>query len=293
MNTKQPRSFGTHNGTFHADEVTACALLRIYDLIDEDKVIRTRDPHLLNQCEYVCDVGAIYDPSCKRFDHHQLSYTGPLSSAGMILLYLQETRHIDSDTYSFLHNSLVRGVDAHDTGKELHAQGVCTFSHIISNFTPIAYDALKAKQDAAFKEAVCFAIRHIRRLLERHSYALSCRETVVEAMAQYKECLFFEKPIPWVDIFFENDGEHHPAQFIIMPADSGWKLRAIPPRASEKMKVRTPLPKEWAGLIEKELEEKSGIKGAIFCHKGLFISVWKTKDAAIEALERVVKRSRS
>ncbi|MDF2550599.1 MAG: hypothetical protein K0S07_1666, partial [Chlamydiales bacterium] len=31
---KQPRSFGTHDGSFHADEVTACALLLLVDLID-------------------------------------------------------------------------------------------------------------------------------------------------------------------------------------------------------------------------------------------------------------------
>ena len=30
----RPRSFGTHDGSFHADEVTACALLLLFDLID-------------------------------------------------------------------------------------------------------------------------------------------------------------------------------------------------------------------------------------------------------------------
>ena len=61
-----PRSLGTHSGTFHADEVTACALLLVYDLIDRDKIIRTRDITKLSTCEFVCDVGGEYDPLKKR-----------------------------------------------------------------------------------------------------------------------------------------------------------------------------------------------------------------------------------
>ncbi len=52
-----PKSVGTHDGSFHADEVTACSLLLLYKLIDKDKIIRTRDPEALARCEYVCDVG--------------------------------------------------------------------------------------------------------------------------------------------------------------------------------------------------------------------------------------------
>lgn len=54
---KKLRSCGVHDGTFHADEITACALLMLFDLIDEDKIIRTRDLDVLSTCEYVCDVG--------------------------------------------------------------------------------------------------------------------------------------------------------------------------------------------------------------------------------------------
>lgn len=58
-----PRSFGTHDGSFHADEVTACSLLLLFDLIDREKIKRTRDPEELARCDYVCDVGGIYDPN--------------------------------------------------------------------------------------------------------------------------------------------------------------------------------------------------------------------------------------
>ncbi len=55
------------------------------------------------------------------------------------------------------------------------------------------------------------------------------------------------------------------------------------------MDVRRPLPSEWAGLLGDQLKEASGIEGAIFCHKGLFTSVWKTKEDALQALEYTLK----
>lgn len=73
-----------------------------------------------------------------------------------------------------------------------------------------------------------------------------------------------------------------------MPSGHHWKLRAIPPTNEERMKVRQPLPKEWAGLLEDELKKVSGIRGAIFCHKGRFISVWETKEDAMLALQHVL-----
>jgi uncharacterized UPF0160 family protein len=47
------------------------------------------------------------------------------------------------------------------------------------------------------------------------------------------------------------------------------------------------LPKEWAGLLEDDLKKVTGIHGAIFCHKGRFISVWETKEDALQALTLV------
>jgi uncharacterized UPF0160 family protein len=284
------KSFGTHDGSFHADEVTACALLLIFGLIDPKAIIRTRDETVLAQCEYVCDVGGIYDPLKKRFDHHQLTYTGDLSSAGMILLYLKDTKKIDVSTYDFFNRSLILGVDAHDIGKASTPVGICTFSHVIANFVPPMYDAPEEMQNACFFEALSFTCGHLRRLLERYSYILDCKESVKESMKEGLPYLYFEKPIPWMESFFEMGGERHPALFVIMPSAQHWKLRAIPPNLNERMKLRFPLPEEWAGLRDEELEQKSGIPGAIFCHKGRFISVWETKEAAFKALEETLKR---
>jgi uncharacterized UPF0160 family protein len=291
VNVKQKaRSFGTHDGSFHADEVTACALLILFDLIDKDKIVRTRDHEELNVCEYVCDVGGIYDPKNKLFDHHQVDYQGPLSSAGMILLHLQDIGKITPKEKVFFEFSLIHGVDAHDNGKELHSKGVCTYSHIISNFVPIPHDVNDETLDEAFSEALDFSVSHLKRMWKRYQYVQSCRQIVATSMAQGQDYLLFDKSIPWLEIFFEMDGINHPAKFVIMPSGHHWKLRGIPPNLEEKMKVRLPLPEEWAGLLEEGLQKASGLKGAIFCHKGRFISVWQTKEDALEALKIVLEK---
>lgn len=287
-----PRSLGTHDGTFHADEVTAAALLIQCKLVDLDKVVRTRSKEILEGCEFVCDVGGDYNPSKKRFDHHQLSYKGELSSAGMVLSYLKEIGIIDEATYTFLNRSLILGVDAHDNGRVTFETGVCSFSQVISNFVPISYNASSEEQDAAFFAALDFVLGHIRRLFERFAYACKCEAAVKEAMENGSEFLVFQEPIPWIDAFFDLGGEKHPAQFVIMPSGTHWKLRGIPPTGNDRMKVRNPLPEEWAGLLEDELKVVSGIQGAIFCHKGRFISVWESKDDAFKALAYVLKKEK-
>jgi uncharacterized UPF0160 family protein len=285
-----PRSVGTHDGTFHADEVTACALLCLFGLVDKDKIHRTRDSALLNQCEYVCDVGGIYAPDKKLFDHHQLEYEGTLSSAGMILLYLKEKGILNEQDYHFYNNALVMGVDAHDNGTGLIMQGVCTYSQLISNFTPIQHEVSSEVQNEAFMEAFQFAFNHLDRLRKRHEYVLSCKEIVRKAMQDRKEWLFFEHSIPWMESFFELEGATHPARFVIMPSGKHWKLRGIPPTLRQSMQVRTMLPIEWAGLLNSELKEVTNIPGAIFCHKGRFISVWETNEDAFKALKFILNK---
>lgn len=284
------RSVGTHDGSFHADEVTACALLLAFDLVDRDKIIRTRDLSLIDTCEYVCDVGGIYNSVYKRFDHHQADYQGELASAGMVTLYLKEQSIIHEKLYDFLNRSFIWGVDAHDNGRVTIEPGVCTFSQVISNFVPPDYEAPAEEMTKAFFQALDFAYGHIVRLLERYQYVEDCREQVSQAMKKGDKVLVFDRAMPWLDVFFDMGGERHPAQFVIMPSGSHWKLRGIPPNSKDRMKVRVPLPEAWAGLMDEDLKKATGIPGAIFCHKGRFISVWETKNDALKALNLILSK---
>lgn len=286
---KIKRSVGTHDGSFHADEVTACALLVLFDLVDREKIFRTRDMEKLAACEYVCDVGGVYNPDLKRFDHHQSDYQGELSSAGMVWLYLKDQSLIDERLYDYFNRTLIAGVDAIDNGQMPQEEIFCTFSQIVTNFVLPEYDAPQSVQERAFFEAFDFVLGHLKRYKARYDYSLSCREKVAESMRSKEPYLHFEEAMPWMDSFFDLGGEDHPALFVIMPSNGHWKLRGIPPTLQERMKVRVPLPQEWAGLFEEELKRVSGISGAIFCHKGRFISVWETREDALKALRHILE----
>ena len=85
----------THSGTFHCDEVMACALLKI--IYPNLQVIRTRNLKVINESTdaIVVDVGMVYDRTRLRFDHHQTSFTEKfdkvyktqMSSCGLIWKY--------------------------------------------------------------------------------------------------------------------------------------------------------------------------------------------------------------
>ncbi len=286
----QPRSFGTHDGSFHADEVTACSLLLLFDRIDRDKIHRTRDSSVLEKCDYVCDVGGVYNAEKRRFDHHQIDYKGPMSSAGMVLLYLKEKAFIEPHLYEAYNKSVVWGVDAHDNGVAKLEAGITSFSQVVSNFLPIEYDVSDEVMREAFFQAVDFAMGHLDRLRKRHAYTMKCQLAVKVAMAEGVNALVFEESLPWMENFFELGGDVHPAQFVIMPSGKHWKLRGIPPNMNERMKVRKPMPENWAGLHEMDLKKVSGIPGAIFCHKGRFISIWETKEDAFKALHILMRK---
>ena len=61
---------GTHDGTFHSDEVMASVLLLRNPEFKKSIIVRTRDRDLLSKTDVVYDVGLEYNISTRRFDHH-------------------------------------------------------------------------------------------------------------------------------------------------------------------------------------------------------------------------------
>ena len=76
------KTIGTHNGTFHCDDALACAMLLLLPEYKGATIVRSRDESELAKCNIVVDVGAVYDHSKLRYDHHQRSFGDTLSEAG-------------------------------------------------------------------------------------------------------------------------------------------------------------------------------------------------------------------
>ena len=97
----------THNGIFHADEVTAIALIKLF-ITDNYKIYRIpHDTKDFSKFDIVIDIGRKFDGK-KFFDHHQ--YKGGKSSAGLIWSYIGF-----EDKYSEI-SKFIKIVDDNDVG---------------------------------------------------------------------------------------------------------------------------------------------------------------------------------
>ncbi|XP_074659948.1 MYG1 exonuclease-like isoform X2 [Tubulanus polymorphus] len=141
---------GTHDGTFHCDEVFACYMLKTLPAYKNAEIIRSRKPEILETCDIVVDVGGVYSPDTHRYDHHQREFahtmntlrpekkwTTKLSSAGLVYLHFGhrvieqafKTLAIDLSPeklerfYDKMYEMFVEEIDAVDNGVDQYETG--------------------------------------------------------------------------------------------------------------------------------------------------------------------------
>jgi uncharacterized UPF0160 family protein len=264
----------THNGNFHADDVFSVAALK--SILPAFKLIRTRDAELINKADIVIDVGGEYDPEAGRFDHHQRGGAGerengiPYSSFGLIwqkygLAICQGNQEVANSVDA----GLVSTIDAIDCG---HVKGVVegiSLSQTISMFNPTWQE--DSHFDSCFDEAVEFASRVLARFIATANGGISAKEIVAKAIdnAEDPRVIVLEKYTPWKRTVHALS---EVALYMIYPSGSGqWRIQTVPVEPGS-FEDRKPLPKPWAGLSDKALQEVTGIDDAMFCHNGLFIA---------------------
>lgn len=221
-------AIGTHNGHFHADEALAVYMLRTHvPTYAGARLVRTRDPALLDECHTVVDVGGEYDPARNRFDHHQRTFgtcfpgrETKLSSAGLV--YMHFGREIiarrlgqpeDSEQVGMvwrkIYESFVEALDAHDNGisaydsagleaaglKKKFSDGGFTLGAMVGRLNPNWNDeipscptAAQQAEDARFEKASQRIGEEFDLDLDYFTKAwLPAREVVAEAFAERKE----------------------------------------------------------------------------------------------------------
>jgi len=82
--------------------------------------------------------------------------------------------------------------------------------------------------------------------------------------------------IPWMDTFLNSMGNAILPALSSCPLESAGSFGAYLPTLTTKCACVRPFLKNGQAL-EDELKKVTGIQGALFCHKGRFISVWATK----------------
>jgi len=264
----------THGGTFHADEVFATAWL-IYSInLDSSKVERTfriseedlNDPNVL-----VYDIGGKDHAANNNFDHHMkggvMRASGiPFSSFGLVFDAFP-MKGMTEFVEEIIRHKIVYPIDIIDNGVgEKGELPEYSLSQVVSSF-----NSLDGKNnDLCFGEAVRFAIDLLNREIalakkqERDISGVLNSEIIEGKILVMDECYAgWQKTV--LNEFSEN------MLYAIYPGLRGGYMIQCVPAEEGSFVTRKPFPIELAGLRDAELQEKCGVKDAMFIHPGRFI----------------------
>ncbi|KAK3749851.1 hypothetical protein RRG08_066166 [Elysia crispata] len=312
---------GTHNGSFHCDEVLACYLLKRLDQYTDAEIIRTRDPSLLATTDIVVDVGGVFDPSIHRYDHHQRSFnesmnslnpklpwTTKLSSAGLVyfhfgrniiskMLDLPVDDTITTTIYDKVYENFIEEIDGIDNGidqydGEPRYRVSTNLSSRVAGLNP-KWNEKNADEMVQFKKAMQMVGAEFTDRVEYYKLTwLPARQVVEKAIKGRHEIdasgqiiCFGDGGAPWKDHLFTIEKEldiSPPITYVLYTDQNGqWRVQCVPVSLGS-FENRLSLKEDWRGLRDEELSTKSGIAGCVFVHAGGFIGGNKTYEGALE-----------
>lgn len=286
----EPIRIVTHSGNFHADDVFAVAMVKLLLSNIPHIVIRTRDETLMNSADWLLDIGNVYNPETKRYDHHMREGAGvrangiPYAACGLVWKHHGETLAGSVVAQEIVDSVLIQTIDALDNGT--HAvtfnpsvgEGPYTIRTLIQRSFKPAWDSAENPDDA-FLRAVTYAQDILQREIAQAGSTLAKRAYAEACYAQStdKHIVITDKGIgggaflPYPDVVL-----------VIAPDSSRvgyYNVQAVP-KSEESFEARANFPESWAGLRDDALAKASGIAGAVFCHRGRHFVVTNNLDDA-------------
>lgn len=294
----------THSGGFHADELLSSVVLS--ELFPGATLTRTRDRDLTAPAEgrVVYDVGRIYDPAKRIFDHHQNGAPvradgAPYSSFGLIwahfgMAYLAARAVPEEDRegiHAAIDTSFVLPVDLVDNGamdpSEAGRLAPLTLPSLLETLKPPFDSREEGADDLAFHAALTVARPLLEAAVAQAAAKRRAAKTVARAIEEAGSSAILELPMGMpFRAGIEAAGADH-LLFVIHPRGTDWALNTIR-KGSGTFENRADLPEAWAGLSDGELERATGVAGAIFCHKARFIAVARTREAILSMAQQAV-----
>lgn len=284
-------------------------------------IVRTRNPEELAKCDIVIDVGAIYDHSSRRYDHHQRTFSDvlgevegakrafntKLSACGLVykhygrdLITALYPDHADQAGifYPKLYSGFVEHIDAIDNGipvasGDLNYSVSSTLSSRVGALNPPWNKATSREEsNARFRLAMLVTGREL--LLRLHDMATSwwpARALVQQAVAARKEVhpsgkvMLLKQYCPWQGHVYEVEeaaGAGGELEYALYSDTSGnWRIQAVA-AAPGSFDSRKKLPEPWRGVRDEELSKLTGVEGCIFVHAAGFIGGTKTKEGILQ-----------
>ncbi|KAF7291685.1 hypothetical protein HMN09_01259800 [Mycena chlorophos] len=310
-------TIGTHSGTFHCDEALAVFLLRNTEKYRDSEVKRSRDQTVLDTCDIVVDVGAVYDESRNLFDHHQRGFTEvfghgfetKLSSAGLVYKHFGKEviaskiqLSIDDPKVTTLwlklYKQFIEAIDAIDNGISQYNTDVSPryksstdLGSRVASLNPWWNQPFNSETlDAQFEKASRLTGEEFMGKLDFYANAwLPARDLLISAIEASKatdptgKIILIAEQEHLFDFEAEQQTpEADKAIYVVYPDEGGnWRIQAVPV-ASESFESRKALPEAWRGLRDDTLSSATGVDGCVFVHASGFIGGNKTKEGALK-----------
>lgn len=268
----------THSGKFHADDVFSAALL----LYLNPEIQIERGSQVPENYQ-----GIVFDIGRGRYDHHQrdsrVRENGvPYAAFGLLwealgIEILGEELAVQFD------EAFVQPLDQNDNTGEKNE-----LATLIGNFNP-AWD-VSGSTDKAFFQAVSVAGMILENKFQRYLGNERADKRVEEVLQKQREGLengsipADEKNILVLPMFVpcQKYLSETMIAFVIFPSNRGGYC--IQPQKKEySMNYKCSFPEEWLGCEAEELVSVTGLKSAVFCHKGGFLMTTGTLEDAISA----------
>lgn len=290
----------THNGSFHADDIFAAATLSLYlnKIGQRFEITRTRDQKIIDGGDYVFDIGGVYEENLNRFDHHQTGGAGKrdnsIEYASFGLVWKKFGLEICGSQKSFdiIDKKLVAPIDAGDNGFNLvenkYEVSPYLIQHLFSGMGLTWREKPESrKSDAIFLQCVEIAKGVLSREIIQAQDGVLAEDLVVLIYknSQDKRIIILDKNYPFTHTL---QGFTEPL-FVVYPREDNetcetWGVKAVRENP-QTFKNRKNFPSSWAGLRGGDLQNVTGVPDAVFCHRGLFMAVAKSKEGAIKLAE--------
>lgn len=300
---KKNKILVTHNGTFHADDIFACATLSLY-LKNNVKIIRTRDPKIIEKGDFVFDVGGVYDPSRNRFDHHQKGGAGerengiPYAAFGLVWKsFGKDLCGGDARVQNLIDKKIVCHIDCVDNGIDFfNLKFKDAFPYTGDQNFLIFSPTWKEKNldgDVIFIKQVEEAKKFLLRQIEVAKTDIEGAKIIKEdyEKSEDKRIVILRDGFP--RYLYQKTLSVLPEPiYMIMPSDSSthWKVEAVV-KNPDTLESRKPFPESWRGRLngDKELQNLSSVKDADFCHKAGFLATAKSKEGAVALAQKALE----
>lgn len=283
-----------HDGSFHADDVFAVAILK--KVFPDMEVVRTRDQDELAAADMRVDVGGVYDHDQLSYDHHQKEGAGlrgkdiAYASAGLIWKHYGR-RLVNSDkAWDYIETKIIQPIDASDNGVQTYDVRTLypyTISSFVRSFNP-SWQETDVDFDTNFMKAVGVIGELLSREFLKANGITEAEKVVLDSIKEAKSenrlYMILKQFCPWKKTAADEDTMLY---CVYQNSNGNWYVQAIP-LDDESFDNRKSLPESWAGLGGEQLQEISGVEDAIFCHRMRFLCAAKSFEGAIALVEKAI-----